>query len=67
MPTDRRDFLKTGAIAAAATLVTPSLLSAATAIEAHAPRYVLPTADHRSAELAAEALGAAMSAGASYA
>ena len=63
MPTTRRDFLKTGAVAAAATLVGPHLLSAAE----RAPLVTAPRADTYALDLAAEALGAAKDAGASYA
>jgi TldD protein len=62
--TNRRDFLKTGAVAAAATLAGPSLLSATT-LE---PRFLeAPPTEPFAAELAAEALNAAKDAGASYA
>jgi TldD protein len=65
MTTNRRDFLKTGAAAAAATLAAPSLLHAATFSP---PRFVeAPPTEPFAAELAAEALNAAKDAGAAYA
>ncbi len=67
MTTTRRDFLKTGAAAAAATLAGPRLLSAT---EAFADRAVLvgaPGSDPFALDLAAEALSAARDAGAAYA
>ena len=65
MTTNRRDFLKTGAVAAAATLAGPSLLGASTLSP---PRYLeAPPTEPFAAELAAEALNAAKDAGASYA
>ncbi|HEY4307333.1 MAG TPA: TldD/PmbA family protein [Gemmatimonadaceae bacterium] len=65
MTTNRRDFLKTGAVAAAATIAGPSLLHAATLSP---PRLIeAPSTEPFVAELAAEALSAAKDAGASYA
>ena len=65
MTTNRRDFLKTGAVAAAATLAGPSLLGASTL---SSPRLLeAPSTEPFVAELAAEALSAAKDAGASYA
>ncbi len=70
MSPSRRDFLKTGA-AAAAVLAGPRILSAAepngvlTALSE--PLITAPTAEPYVLELAAEALGAAKDAGASYA
>jgi TldD protein len=66
MTTTRRDFLKTGAVAAAATLAGPRLLSAAP-FGAATPLVTPPGADSYALELAAEALNAAKDAGASYA
>ena len=66
MHTTRRDFLKSGAVAAAATLAGPWLLSAS-ASAAPAPLVAPPGADAFALELAAEALNAAKDAGASYA
>src|SRR5215217_6363605 len=66
MSTTRRDFLKSGAVAAAATLAVPRLLSASDRV-AHLPFLAAPTADPFALVLAAEALGAARDAGASYA
>ena len=45
MSNTRRDFLKTGAAAAAATLVAPSLLHASSRLSAAAPLIVAPTAE----------------------
>jgi len=64
--TTRRDFLRTGAVAAAATLVGPHLLHAGGAL-ARVPLVVAPGADPYALDLAAEALVAARDAGASYA
>ena len=65
MSTNRRDFLKTGAVAAAATIAGPSLLHAASLAP---PGYLeAPSTEPYVAELAAEALNAARDAGASYA
>ena len=66
MSTTRRDFLKSGAVAAAATIVGPRLLSATDTLE-RAPLLAAPHADPFALELAAEALNAAKDAGASYA
>src|SRR5436853_2089498 len=66
MSNNRRDFLKTGAAAAAATLVAPRLLSAADAL-GRSPLLVAPRAEAFVEDLAAEALSAARDAGASYA
>ena len=66
MSTSRRDFLKTGAAAAAATLAAPRLLSAAEALE-RSPYLIAPRAEANVEDLAAEALTAARDAGASYA
>ena len=66
MSTTRRDFLKSGAVAAAATIVGPRLLSAAETLE-RAPLLAAPGADSFALDLAAEALNAAKDAGASYA
>src|SRR5436190_2096242 len=64
MSTTRRDFLKTGAAAAAATLAGPSLLHAAIS----APPYlVAPPTEAFAADLATIALNAARDAGAQYA
>jgi TldD protein len=60
MPTNRRDFLKTSAAAAAAAVTAPSLLRAS----------ISPISEPGTAfanELAAEALNAARDAGATYA
>ena len=67
MSSTRRDFLKTGAVAAAATLVGPRILSASDAVGSFSPRLQAPGAEPFSLELAAEALSAAKDAGASYA
>jgi TldD protein len=64
--TTRRDFLKSGAAAAAVTLAGPRLLHAAESVE-RAPLIGAPTAEPFVLELAAEALSAARDAGASYA
>ncbi|MES2176777.1 MAG: TldD/PmbA family protein [Gemmatimonadota bacterium] len=66
MSTSRRDFLRTGAAAAAATIAGPRLLSASSALET-APFLTAPRAEAYAEELAAEALNAAKDAGASYA
>ena len=66
MSTTRRDFLRTGAVAAAATLVGPRILSASDPF-ARSPYIAAPEADTYALDLAAEALGAAKDAGASYA
>ena len=68
MSPSRRDFLKTGA-AAAAVLATPRVLSAAESqglLTSPTPLITAPTAEPYVIELAAEALGAAKDAGASY-
>src|SRR5688572_19159108 len=68
MSPSRRDFLKSGA-AAAAVLATPGLLSASdrNGLLAPSPRLLTaPTAEPYVIELAADALEAAKSAGASY-
>jgi TldD protein len=67
MSTSRRDFLKTSAGAAAATLVAPHLLHAAAPFNALTPYLAAPTAETYVLDLAAEALNAAKDAGASYA
>ena len=66
MTTSRRDFLRAGAVAAAATAIGPRLLSAAGTL-VKSPYIVAPEADTYALDLAAEALGAAKDAGASYA
>ncbi len=66
MSPTRRDFLKTGAVAAAATLAAPHLLSASP-FERLSPHILAPEAEPYVLELAAEALSAAKDAGASYA
>ena len=66
MTTTRRDFLKSGAVAAAATLAAPGLLSAAERLD-RSPLLAAPSADPFALGLAAEALGAARDAGATYA
>lgn len=70
MSPSRRDFLKTGA-AAAAVLAGPRILTASESsgllVPTAAPLVATPTAEPYVLELAAEALGAAKSAGASYA
>jgi TldD protein len=70
MSTSRRDFLKTGA-AAAAVLAGPRLLSASESpgliVPAAEPLVATPYAEPFVVELAAEALGAAKDAGATYA
>jgi TldD protein len=65
--TTRRDFLKTGAAAAAATLAGPHLLSATEAFADRSMLLAAPGADAFALDLAAEALNAAKDAGASYA
>jgi len=70
MSTTRRDFLRTGAAAAAASLAAPHLLSASPGLyvpDAMSPLVVAPTAEPIALELSAEALSAARDAGASYA
>ncbi|MDB4889125.1 MAG: peptidase modulator of gyrase [Gemmatimonadetes bacterium] len=67
MSTSRREFLKTSAGAAAATLVAPHLLNAAAPFNALTPLIVAPTAETYVLDLAHEALNAARDAGASYA
>lgn len=67
MSTSRRDFLKTGAAAAAVTLAGPRLLGAESPLHLPSPLLVAPSTDAYASELAAEALGAAKDAGASYA
>jgi TldD protein len=67
MSNSRRDFLKTGAAAAAATLAGPHLLHAASPFAGTKPLIVAPTAETYVLDLAAEALNAAKDAGASYA
>jgi TldD protein len=68
MSSTRRDFLKTGAAAAAATLVGPSLLGAAPPSLLAPPQFLeAPPTEAFAADLAAEALNAAKDAGASYA
>jgi TldD protein len=66
MTTSRRDFLRTGAVAAAATVVGPRILSA-TEPRIRSAYVAAPEADTYALDLAAEALGAAKDAGASYA
>ena len=66
MSTTRRDFLKSSAVAAAATIVGPRLLTASDRLE-HGPLLVAPGADRYALDLAAEALNAAKDAGASFA
>jgi TldD protein len=66
MTQSRREFLRTGAAAAAATLAAPSLLSGQSAIIV--PKLVeAPATDAFAVELATEALNAARDAGATYA
>ena len=60
MSTTRREFLKSGAVAAAATLIVPRLLDASSFVPA-------PTAESNALDLAADALNAAKDAGATYA
>ncbi len=67
MSTSRRDFLKTSAGVAAATLVAPHLLHAAAPLNALTPLISAPTAETYVLDLAHEALNAARDAGASYA
>jgi TldD protein len=67
MSTTRRDFLKTGAVAAAATLAAPRLLSATEALVERVPYVAAPGAEPFALDLAHEALSAAKDAGASYA
>src|ERR1700730_7744447 len=67
MSTNRRDFLKSGAVAAAATLVVPRLLSASDTFAGPAGLLAAPSAETFALDLAAEALNAAKDAGASYA
>ena len=67
MSTSRRDFLKTSAGAAAATLVAPHLLHATAPLNALTPYLAAPTAETYVLDLAHEALNAAKDAGASYA
>ena len=67
MSTNRRDFLRSGAAAAAATLVVPRLLSASDALAGHSALCIAPPAETYALDLAAEALNAARDAGASYA
>ncbi|MDB4880040.1 MAG: peptidase modulator of gyrase [Gemmatimonadetes bacterium] len=64
--TTRRDFLRSGAVAAAATLAGPHLLHAGDTL-ARLPLVRAPGADPFALDLAHEALGAARDAGASYA
>ena len=66
MTTTRRDFLRTGAVAAAATVVGPRILSAGGPL-IRSSQVAAPEADTYALDLAAEALGAARDAGASYA
>jgi TldD protein len=66
MTTSRRDFLRTGAVAAAATIAGPRLLSAAESIE-RSPYLIAPNADSYADDLMAIALQAARDAGATYA
>src|SRR6476469_8770972 len=66
MSTTRRDFLKSGAVAAAATIVGPRLLSATDTL-LPPPLIAAPGAETFAIELAAEALSAAKDAGASFA
>jgi len=67
MSTSRRDFLKTSAGAAAATLVAPHLLHATAPLNALTPYLAAPAAETYVLDLAHEALNAAKDAGASYA
>src|SRR5256885_15511380 len=67
MSTTRRDFLKSGAVAAAATIAGPRLLSASEALAERTAYVAAPGADSYALDLAAEALSAARDAGASYA
>jgi TldD protein len=60
MSTTRRDFLKAGAAAAAATIAGPRLL------DASAPLLTAPATESFAVELATEALNAARDAGAQY-
>jgi TldD protein len=67
MSTNRRDFLKASAAAAAATLAGPHLLSASSRLATFTPHLAAPDAETYVLDLAAEALNAAKDAGASYA
>lgn len=67
MSSTRRDFLKVGAAAAAATLAGPRLLHASDALATRASLLAAPGAEPFALDLAAEALSAAKDAGASYA
>jgi len=63
----RRDFLKTGAAAAAASIAVPRLLSAAEGPSLiHQPYLTAPATEAYAVEFAAEALGACKDGGASY-
>ncbi|MEO7360126.1 MAG: DNA gyrase modulator, partial [Gemmatimonadaceae bacterium] len=62
----RRDFLKTGAVAAAASIAGPRLLSAADGSLIHQPYLTAPSTEAYAVEFAAEAMSAAKDAGASY-
>ncbi|MDB4913809.1 MAG: peptidase modulator of gyrase [Gemmatimonadetes bacterium] len=66
MSNTRRDFLKTGAAAAAATLVGPGLLHASSQLSKVPLLIAAPAAETYVLDLAAEALNAAKDAGASY-
>ena len=67
MTTTRREFLRTSAGAAAATLAVPHLLHAHAPLHALTPLIAAPGADPFELDLAHEALNAARDAGASYA
>ncbi|MGH7636480.1 MAG: TldD/PmbA family protein [Gemmatimonadaceae bacterium] len=67
MSRSRRDFLKSGATIAAATIAGPRLLDALEAPSRYSPYLSPPATEAFNAELAAEALNAARDAGATYA
>ncbi len=67
MSSTRRDFIRAGAAAAAATIAGPHILSSADLRRPGASLVTAPSAEPYVMELAAEALGAARDAGASYA
>jgi TldD protein len=67
MSNSRRDFLKTGATVAAATVVGPRLLGASTPLVSPPAYLEAPPTEAFASELAAEALNAAKDAGATYA
>ncbi len=67
MSSNRRDFIRTGATAAAVVLAGPRLLHASDSLLLPPRLVAAPSTDPYTAELAAEALSAARDAGASYA